>query len=145
MKSQVWQRALGTPSISTLEVSALSSKFLCVCLIAADENEMEGGREGGRNEREWGRKKNKMLNKQQESQEKYVPHTMNIVVSSHSLHSQSLSRGRPGSQGMPSCLAGGHGGAQGGGEHAWQGLPRPASPPMNCGLAEAPRDGDRGK
>ena len=42
------------------------------------------------------RKKNTTLSKQQEGQEKYLIQTMNIVVSSHSLHSQSSRTGRPG-------------------------------------------------
>lgn len=55
---------------------------------------MEGRR--GRNERKRSRGKNKTLSKQQEGQEQYLIQTMNIVVSSHSLHSQSSSTGRPG-------------------------------------------------
>lgn len=59
-----------------------------------------------------GKEKNKTLSKQREGQEKYLIQTMNIVVSSHSLHSQSSSTGRHGEPrnaelpGMGVCVAG---------------------------------------
>lgn len=67
--------------------------------------------EGGRRERmrENGKeKKNKMLSKQQEGQEKYLIQTGHMVISSHSLHSQSPSTGglgEPRNAGLPGmCL-----------------------------------------
>ena len=88
--------------------------------------EREGGRErwreGGGKERE-NEKGEKTLSKQEEGQEKYLIQTMNIVISSHSLHSQSSSTGRLGEPrnaelpGMRVRVAGAPGG-----EHACRGL-----------------------
>ena len=102
-----------------------------MCLITEKEvRERERGRERGRERsrgREEGKKERmgggKTLSKQQEGQEKYLIQTMNIVISSHSLHSQSSSTGRLGEPrnaelpGRRVCVAGAPGG-----EHACRGL-----------------------
>lgn len=95
-----------------------------------------------------GEEKNKTLSKQQEGQEKYLIQTMNIVISSHSLHSQSSCTGRAREPrnaklpGMGVCVAGRRGASTRGGSIAIPGRPQP---PMNCRLVEESEDRDRGK
>jgi hypothetical protein len=85
-------------------------------LTAGEESKGKGGRDRGKreqNEKEWEIKKIKTRSKQQEGQEKYLIQTMNIVISSHSLHSQSSSMGhlrKPRNvelPGMCACMVGG--------------------------------------
>ena len=97
-----------------------------------------------------GRKKQKTLSKHQEGQEKYLIQTVNIVISSHSLHSPSSSTGGLGEPrnaelpGMRVLVVGAPGG-----QHACRGLqwniPTIGSgllqPPVNCRLAEEPGEG----
>lgn len=63
------------------------------------ESECAWGVEGGR------RKKKKDTLQQREGQEKYLIQTMNIVISSHSLHSQSTSLGKQGEPRMAGLSA----------------------------------------
>lgn len=103
--------------------------------------------------REWGKKKNnKTLSKQQEGQKKYLIQTMNIVISSHSLHSRSSSTGRRGEPRHAGCLARACGwrgaGASTRGGLRWNdplASPGQPQPPVNCRLAKEPEDRDRGK
>ena len=132
-----WQKPLST-TLTSFNSSSHPRSFcflLEVSLSVLDywergERERERGRERGRERsrgREEGKKERmgggKTLSKQQEGQEKYLIQTMNIVISSHSLHSQSSSTGRLGEPrnaelpGSRVCVAGAPGG-----EHACRGL-----------------------
>lgn len=71
----------------------LRAGFISACLTSASGGRARVRENGGR---ELGEKNNKIKGPQQQrgGQEKYLIQTMNIVVSSHSLHSQSASMGR---------------------------------------------------